>query len=179
MNETLVRKAKFIPGTEGYNKATPDGRVLSCRKWGTRVKDEKGEWHELTRQMVRGYPAVWLKIDGKWRMMKVHLLVLRAFVGPRPKGMWGRHYPDRTTTNCAIWNLSWADRRTNILDKQKHGTMASGEKHGRAKLTWEKVRRMRRMYKTGKHSLLKLGNLFGVSNNTTHAIVRNEIWREK
>ncbi len=45
--------------------------------------------------------------------MKVHRLVLLAFVGPRPDGMECLHGPDPTKSNNAITNIRWGTRQEN------------------------------------------------------------------
>lgn len=46
-----------------------------------------GKWHELHKRMSRyGDWDVRINRDGKRHMARVHKLVLRAFLGPRPRG---------------------------------------------------------------------------------------------
>ena len=61
-----------------------------------------------------GYKRVRLSLERKqWRVM-VHVLVLLAFVGPRPEGYDANHI-DGDKANNAVHNLEWVTRRENIL----------------------------------------------------------------
>ena len=71
-----------------------------------------------------GYLRV--KIDSKWK--RVHLLVLHAFVGPRPSPRHhGAHGPGGQRNNCA-WNLRWALPEENEADKKIAGTHRNGRR---------------------------------------------------
>jgi DNA invertase Pin-like site-specific DNA recombinase len=52
-------------------------------------------------------------------------------------------------------------------------------KHSHAKLTWEKVVKIRNQYAAGFHSAAELARNFGVSSNTIRAIAQNRIWKWK
>jgi len=54
--------------------------------------------------------------------VKVHHAVLEAFVGERPPGAIGRHFPDREVSNNRLANLSWSTQSQNMLDRRAHGT---------------------------------------------------------
>ena len=62
--------------------------------------------------------------------------------------------------------------------KESHKGIQSGENSPRAKLTWEQVRRIRSLYKTGNYTQLELGKMYSVTRGTIAAIVRNRIWKE-
>lgn len=51
----------------------------------------------------------------------VHVLVLEAFVGPRPAGMEGCHGPAGVMDNRPC-NLRWDSHRENMQDSLRHGT---------------------------------------------------------
>jgi phage FluMu protein Com len=53
--------------------------------------------------------------------MKVHWLVARAFLGPRPDGMEIRHL-DGDYQNCTASNLLYGTKSENALDAVQHGT---------------------------------------------------------
>lgn len=52
--------------------------------------------------------------------IRVHAVVLNAFVGPRPDGMVCRHLDDDKTNN-ALSNLCWGTPRENQLDVVRNG----------------------------------------------------------
>jgi len=63
----------------------------------------------------------------------------------------------------------------NQRDKAEKGRSASGEKHGRAKLTWKQIKAIRASKKTG----ISLAKQYGVHNTLIGFIRRNEIWQEE
>jgi len=69
-----------------------------------------------------GYHAVGLRHPFiKYRMYKIHKLVLSVFVGPRPKGKETRHL-DGDKTNNKLSNLCYGTKKQNEKDRIKHGT---------------------------------------------------------
>lgn len=62
-----------------------------------------------------GYLAVSLKDEGVRRRVRVHTLVLEAFVGPRPEGMVACHGPAGLDVNTPA-NLRWDTPLENIHD---------------------------------------------------------------
>jgi hypothetical protein len=61
------------------------------------------------------------KRSGRYRMAKVHQLVMEAFVGHRPIGMEVCHN-DGNNGNNRWTNLRYDTRAANERDKKKHGT---------------------------------------------------------
>lgn len=66
------------------------------------------------------YLQVYLSRGGKKRTVRVHHLVLEAFIAPRPPGYEALHANDIGTDNRAE-NLSWGTTSQNTLDKVKNG----------------------------------------------------------
>lgn len=54
------------------------------------------------------------------RTRSVHQLVLEAFVGPRPEGMYGLHWDDDKNNN-RLANLRWATPSENMMDQVRNG----------------------------------------------------------
>lgn len=96
---------------------------------------------KIIKQRLRadGYLDVRIKIEkNRWRSVKVHTLVLEAFIGERPDGMECRHL-DGMANNNKLSNLEWATHSKNCLDKRSHGTMIRGSKSKSSKLSEEDV----------------------------------------
>lgn len=55
----------------------------------------------------------------------------------------------------------------------------SGNKNGRAKLDWQKVREIRNKYKKNDYTLLMLAREYSIGISTVSHIVKNETWIEK
>lgn len=75
-------------------------------------------------------------INGKHRL--VHNLVLEAFVGSRPKGMYACHNNGNPKDN-RIENLRWDTPKNNVKDRNGHGTDQYGVKNPSAKYTDEQI----------------------------------------
>jgi hypothetical protein len=122
------------------------------------------------------YHSVTLVRDGVHTTLCLHKLVLDAFVGPRPEGHVGGHR-DGNGSNNRLTNLDWITYEENEADKRRHGRMMTGERNHQAKLTDEKVRRMRFLYARDKTSTYILGPMFGVSPSVAWKIVTGQAWQ--
>jgi NUMOD4 motif/HNH endonuclease len=152
-----------VPGHKPY-EVSDDGRV---RRNGRILK-------------MRSHPSGHLFVSlSKYPYRKeasVARLVLLAFIGPPPKGTESRHYPDRDPTNNRLSNLSWATRRTNVLDRIEHGTDNAGERHGMSVLTWRAVRAIRaEKTKTNKEIAMRLE----IHPSTVSLVRRGKRWKEQ
>lgn len=95
--------------------------------------------------------------------------------GPIPIGMNVLH---RCDVPCCVNpdHLFVGTQRDNILDMEnkKRSYHPSHEQHGRAKLTWDNVRNIRRDHR----SASQIARDFGVTKTNILAIKRNAIWQE-
>jgi hypothetical protein len=100
-----------VPGHEGGYEVSDDGQVRSL----------PGPWkakqvHVMKLRKVRRY---WLvELDGATR--SVHSLMLEAFVGPRPDGLFALHNDDDRDNNT-LSNLRWGTRSENGFDRVRNG----------------------------------------------------------
>lgn len=69
---------------------------------------------------------------------KVCVLVTLAFRGPKPDGMECRH-DNGICDDDRAENLLWGTPAENAADKRRHGTIAKGERHGRATMTDQQI----------------------------------------
>jgi len=146
-----------------------EGRYWS--KIDIRGEDECWPWKAV--QHRQGYGRFRL---GR-RMVLAHRIAWELEHGPIPEGMCVCHTCDNPRcVNPA--HLFAASQLENIADAVEKGRRANrrGEKNGRAKLTEEKVREIRRLYTTGRHSQRELGERFGVIESHVGRIVRREVW---
>ncbi len=111
-----------------------------------------------------GYPCVSVTrvVDGKCkaRIRRVHVLVLEAFVGPRPLGLEGAHL-DGDPGNPSLSNLKWCTKAENESHKILHGTLLVAARHPQSKLTDEQVEEIRR--RGNGHNNYELAAEFGIS----------------
>lgn len=120
-----------------------------------------------------GRSQVNLHRDGKTYTKRVHVLVLTAFVGPKPKGTEACHFPDRDVTNNRLSNLRWDTAVENQRDRKKHGTDNAGTRNPSAKLTASQVSEIRQR-KDEPRSVV--ARAFGVSPSLISMIVHGRLW---
>lgn len=88
-----------------------------------RVRSHKGREPRVLRPCVNGhgYHNQTLWVAGQPVFTTAHVLVMEAFVGPRPDGMQVRHL-DGNPANNALSNLAYGTPAENMQDKRRHGT---------------------------------------------------------
>lgn len=99
-----------VPGYEGLYEVSNDGVVRTIV--GQELKQ---------RSDAHGYRRVNLWRDGKSSTIRVHRIVLLAFVGPPTEGMEGCHN-DGDRSNNHVSNLRWDTHRSNVADAVIGGT---------------------------------------------------------
>lgn len=157
----------------GYAVGT-DGSVWSCR-------DNAGElcleWHELAHLVKHGYHRVELNLPERAQKFFVHRLVLEAFVGPCPKGMITRHWPDRDRGNNRLTNLAWGTGKQNQEDRRLQGSHLCGSAVKNSKLTAAQVLDLRERFATGKYDKTTLGKMFGITRHAVYLIIKRVNWK--
>ncbi len=140
------------------------------------------DWNRTPKPCRKGlYLTVYLhntKPTGKNRKHTnklIHVLVLEAFVGPRPKGAFACHY-DGDPTNNRLSNLRWDTWASNIADMRRHGTLAAGADKPQAKLTDEDVIAIRCLRRRGVQ-ISRIADVFGVSGTTVSKIAAGKKWK--
>lgn len=122
-----------VLGYEGQYEVSDHGRVRSLDREiepysGRGARSVKGRILKPYRS-PRNYFRIGLPIPNsrKQRWIRVHVLVLSAFVGPRPPGMQGCHN-DGDYCNNHLANLRWDTPSSNIRDAIRHGTHSESRK---------------------------------------------------
>lgn len=150
------------------------------------VGDDGCVWSKRGRQAWRkmqptidawGYAVVNLYV-AKYRptLMKVHRLVLEAFVGLAPEGMEACHFPNDDKTDNRLANLRWGTRVDNMQDKARIGTQLRGEQVPGAVLTEERVVEMRNDRADGM-TIASLAEKYGLSPIATYDITIGKNWK--
>lgn len=177
------RTSKKYPGY----RVGDDGSVWSCIVTrgrglgkGSGVVPTIGRvWRRLKQTKRRKnspYLFVGLRQNRKQLSVYVHHLVLRAFVGPCPKGMEACHN-DGNPTNNAATNLRWDTRKNNHADKKKHGTWQGGENHGMAKINQKIADEIRQEYASDRRATYeKIARARGLSRTTVFRIINRKSW---
>jgi hypothetical protein len=98
------------------------GRVqLIGNRWGQMMQRRKGpKILKATMAAHRGFVVNLYPEGGDRKTAEVSLLVLEAFVGPRPDGLHGLHRDDDKCNN-RLDNLYWGTRSQNMLDAVRNG----------------------------------------------------------
>ena len=168
-----------VVGYEGLYMVSDMGRVLSmpkkCRSRGV------GRLHARPAKMLAcpidvagaGYRFVGLSRDSRVKKQNVHVLVLEAFVGPRPGRNYDACHEDGDRTNAKLSNLRWDTKKGNQADALRHGTRLFGERAPKAKISEDLARWIRE----SPQSSLQLAPILGVASSTIRAIRIGQNWR--
>lgn len=150
-----------------------DGSVW---RWinGSCGKLHRRGWRKLKgTQEKRTYLAVNLKYKHKIQRVLIHSLVLIAFTGPRPIGMFCCHN-DGNKFNNNLDNLRWDTPLSNQRDRISHGTYLCGQQIKTSVLIESQVYELRKSYSQGnwiskaacaRHYSAKFGINFGTLCN--------------
>ena len=141
--------------------------------WSKANKTQHCWYWTLTRFRL-GYGSV--SYQGK--IQSAHRVAYKLVHGEIPAGMDVLHSCDnRACVNPE--HLSLGDHKKNMRDKMERGrhVVLSGEENGNVRLTWVKVRRIRRLRDTGL-TYRELAAQFKVDFTTIAQIVTRKTWRE-
>lgn len=110
-----------VVGFEDWYRVSDLGRVRSVLRRITlsdgRTCTYQGRYLKPSVNLRDGHMHIRL---GSWIQTKVHILVLKAFVGPPPPGKIGRHLDGDPGNNVRL-NLAWGTPSENMFDKVLHG----------------------------------------------------------
>lgn len=151
-----------IAGSRGY-EVSDQGRV----RRGDRML--KPSLYSTGYLMVDVY-----KSDGTHRRHGVHALVCEAFIGPRPPMHESCHVNGVRTDN-RLANLRYGTRKDNMRDQYRHGTRICGDRHPRAKLSYEKADVIRKCH-AGGQSIRSLAAAFRVDKRAVQNLLRGKTW---
>ena len=113
-----------VLGCPGY-EISRTGRIKTCRSINGRGP-LKNEWREIHPFLSYGYRRV--NLPGRIHA-SLAVLLLEAFVGPRPPGMLARHLNDIHDDN-RLENLAWGTDADNKQDAIRNGRTGKGKKRG-------------------------------------------------
>lgn len=163
-----------VVGYEGLYEVSSIGRVKSLprTRW-------TGTGWRTTRERILTpkndtYPSVSLSRLGDPRTIRIHVLLLEAFVGPRPVGAQACH-GDGDKWNCRLDNLRWDSTSANHQDRVLHGASNRGERSGTARLTRQRVAEIRARHSAGEPQR-SLASAFGVHPSTISHLVHGKSW---
>jgi DNA-binding XRE family transcriptional regulator len=163
-----------IPDFPGYY-ATKDGRI-----WSTKRNWKNKSFYLLSPRINRyGYLCVELYRNRKKNQQRVHSLILKTFVGPRPLKLGCRH-KDSNKLNNKLSNLCWDTHAANMKDQLDLGIHPTqnqwGEDNPKSILTETEVKQIKYFYKNRLISQTQLGKIFGVAIQTINSIIKGRNW---
>lgn len=152
----------YLPDCDGLYMVSNLGRIRS-----TVVKDRI-----LSGTIDKdGYKRVRLSFP-RDRVFRVHRLVCGLFNGPPPSPQHEVGHLDGNRLNNASINLAWVTKSENAAHKIIHGTHQAGERHPRAKITYEQVNFIRAS--TEPHRAL--ARRLGIHESTIRQIRKGDRW---
>lgn len=133
--------------------------------------------HPLRQQLNKrtGRLTITIRTGDRTRPVPVHTVICEAWHGPRPPGRDCAH-GDGVPTHNWPGNLRWATPVENAADRVLHGTDLQGERNGRARLTADAVREIRRAVAAGA-TARELARQYGLSEGTVRAAATGVTWQ--
>lgn len=162
-----MAKCKPVPPLSARDRA---------RFW-SKVEKTADCWLWTAYTKARGYGQFRL---GK-RAVGAHRISWALANGPIPPGLHVLHRcPGGSRSGCVRpSHLHVGTHRDNMADKMREGRHAPtwGELNGMARVDGARVRRIRRLYATGRLTQQDLADEFGISKRQVGKIVRREQWK--
>lgn len=164
---------KAIPGYEGFYSVSNLGRVRAEQR---QVTGKMSSIRTLPQKLMTptnndGYLQIRLSRNKSSICRKVHVLVMMAFIGPRPDGMDVAHKNGIRNDN-RLENLRYDTKTGNCADKKLHGTQQYGRQVSTSKLTEEQVMAIR----MDGRGIRKIGREYGVHHKSISSIKNGKNW---
>lgn len=163
-----------IPGYEGLIQVSDMGQVKRIGYVVDRACNRPGMFKPLPTG--GGYRSVTFAVNGVRRWFYIHILVMLAFMGPRPHGLVVNHKNGDKTDN-RLANLEYVTSAENNRHALRTGLNTQfGETSKFSKLKNEDVSNIRKYYSYGA-TPMSLARLYGVGANTILQIVKGKAWK--
>lgn len=129
------------------------------------------------RVSTGNYLYINLSKNGRQKTFLVHRLVAEAFLGPCPNEKEVNH-KDGNKQNPYANNLEYVMPKENIKHAIELGLINNkGERHYRAKLTDDDVKKIRKLHRSGKYMQKEIAEKMGVTEVDVSRIIRGRNWR--
>lgn len=125
----------------------------------------------------RGYLLVSMCANRRSNVRVLHRVVAETFIGPAPSPRHQVNHVDGNKLNNRVDNLEWCTPQENSQHAYDMGLKqpSQGMAHGRAKLTDENVREIRKLLREGL-SQRKIAKRFGVASPQINRISLRKAW---
>lgn len=161
-------KWKPIDGWPLY-KISSHGRVLSKKRGSWRLKSISTSKSGYKRTILYNYE---IKKD-----FSIHVLVATHFLrSPNRSGLQVAHL-DGSKDNNFFKNLKWCSPKENSGHKYIHKTMLFGDNSPTAKLSSEKVAKIKEMLSSKIFFQYEIAKIFNINKRTISAINRGITWK--
>lgn len=161
---------KDIPGYKGKYLISNSGEIKNSK--GKILK----QWTDKINRRSIGLT------DKTTTTLRVHRLVMAAFIGPCPEGKEVCHR-DGNASNNALSNLYYGTRSENELDKVRHGTKSkpvwinnAGEKNPMAILSEDLVKKIKNMLQSGVRAV-DIASSMSINKESVFKIKQGRIWK--
>ncbi len=167
---------KHIEGFEGYYEVSSFGRVRrTARGPGTRPGLVLKPLYDKD-----GYARQIISRDNKAKTVRVHQVVIRAFVGDIPAGMVVNHKngvkDDNRVENLEVVTIAENTAHGfRVLGRRPVKNPRPGEKNGRAKITENDVHEVFRLRALGL-SQQKIADIIGIYQTGISSILLGKTW---
>ena len=153
---------------------------LVRRTPGRAADGRKVRGGELSKVLVKKYHLVLLQNEGKKWMPRVHQLVALAFLGepPGPIGVtgWTVNHKNFDKLDNRVENLEWMTAQDNHAHAVANGLKSRGERHYKAILTEDIVRKMRSMRASGM-KIRSIAASFGLKEHAASDVIHGRCWK--
>lgn len=166
-----------IPGSDGFYEVSSLGRARSWRKKSGRRANIRAEQPKILSSAcdADGYHRFVFLASGIRKTVKVHRMILLAFIGPPLDADEQGCHLDGNVDNNRLENLAWGTAKTNAQHRRLHGTNAEGARAGLSKLTDNIVRELRQET-LGRGSIAHLARRYGVNWTTVKNVLGRKTW---
>lgn len=176
---------KRIPGCS-YHEASTLGRIKRISRT-TSYKSTR--WQKKTHSLFisekilnlcktnQGYINAGIYKDAlkKFISMRVHVLIARTFLGPRPAGFEVAHLNGNGYDN-RLENLKYCMPKENHSHKRAHGTLLRGESIMTSKLKSQDVLKIKELHKQ-KVTYKRIAKKYGLSTKYIWLIISGKRWK--
>ena len=177
MTETEARVINLI--AEGVFSIDIQGRIWRHKRFYRGFKTgEVNPKQRAEHVSGHGYLNINLHYNNKQHKAMAHRIVWIYFNGSIPKDLEINHKNGIKDDNRPS-NLELATRSENMKHAAKNGwvKLKNGEQHPKAKLTIQKVERIRKIHASNLLTLSELGRMFNVYPSTIERLVTRKNWK--
>ncbi len=168
---------KPVVGYEGIYEVSNVGRIKSLQRI---VHHDKCKTKYCSERIMRfdvnyGYNIVSIRINKKYKRVRVHRMVAEAFI-PNPEEKPCVNHINGIKTDNRVENLEWCTDKENMEHAAANQLTSKGQSHYKAKLTDEQVVSIFKRVKGGEQGA-EVAREFKVSPTAINLITQRKTWK--